>query len=226
MLSKPEQKFTYIFACIVILELICGYITNLSSLHYFTKPLIVVSLLIFFFTRSPFLNKTIRTFMILALICSLIGDVALLFDDINPNYFIIGLASFLVAHVMYVLVFLKQKDSKKSPIGFMIAMLLYAAFLFYMLKDGLGDLLIPVIVYMIVILSMSTTAYLRYKLDNIVSYNWVFSGALLFMLSDSILALDKFYQPLPLSSVLIMLTYALAQYCIVIGILKHNENLR
>ena len=127
---------------------------------------------------------------------------------------------------MYVLVFLKQKDSKKSPKGFMVAMLIYAALLFYMLKDGLGDLLIPVIVYMIVILSMSTTAYLRHKQDNVISYNWVFSGALLFMLSDSILALDKFYQPLPMSSVLIMLTYALAQYCIVIGILKHKENLR
>jgi uncharacterized membrane protein YhhN len=226
MLSKAEQKFTGIFAIIVIIELICDYFTNLSSLHYFTKPLIVLSLLIFFFTRSQFLNKTIRVFMILALICSLIGDVALLFDDINPNYFIIGLASFLVAHVMYVLVFLKQKDPKKSPIGFMIAMFLYALFLFYMLKGGLGDLLIPVIVYMIVILSMSTTAFLRQKYKNNTSYNWVFIGAVLFMISDSILALNKFYQPLPLSSIGIMLSYALAQYCIVIGILKHKEKLR
>ncbi|MBR9845672.1 MAG: lysoplasmalogenase [Algicola sp.] len=226
MLSKPVQKFTYIYSLIVSIELICGYFTNLASLHYFTKPLIVLSLLIFFFIRSQFMNKTIRTLMIFALICSLIGDVALLFDIINPNYFIVGLASFLLAHVLYVSVFLKQRAHKKTPVGFMIVMLLYAALLFYVLKDGLGDLLIPVLVYMLVILSMSTTAYLRRKENNVTSFNWVFAGALLFMLSDSILALNKFYQTLPLSSVLIMLTYALAQYSIVIGILKYNEKLR
>jgi len=54
----------------------------------------------------------------------------------------------------------------------------------------------------------------------------VFIGAILFMFSDSILALNKFLQPIPLSSILIMLSYAFAQFCIVIGILKHNEKLR
>ncbi|WP_033956306.1 lysoplasmalogenase [Psychroserpens jangbogonensis] len=226
MLSKVEQKFSGIYAIIVIIELICGNFADLETIHYFTKPLIVLSLLIFFFTQNQLINKTIKTLMVLALVFSLIGDVALLFDAINPNYFIIGLASFLLAHVMYVLVFLKQRNKNKNPLGFIILMLGYAALLFYVLNDGLGDLLIPVVVYMIVILSMSTSAYLRQKLNNTISYNWVFIGAILFMLSDSILALDKFYQPLPLSSISIMLTYALAQYCIVIGILKHNKQMR
>lgn len=226
MLSKPVQKFTYIYTFLVSIELVCGYFTNLASLHYFTKPLIVLSLLIFFFIRSQFMNKTIRTLMIFALICSLIGDVALLFDTINPNYFIVGLASFLLAHVLYVSVFLKQRTQNKSSLTFIVVMLLYASLLFYLLKDGLGDLLISVLVYMLVILSMSTTAYLRRKENNVASFNWVFTGALLFMLSDSILALNKFYHAFSLSSILIMLTYALAQYSIVIGILKYNEKLR
>ncbi|WP_431136014.1 lysoplasmalogenase [Psychroserpens mesophilus] len=226
MLTKTEQKFTGLFAIIVSIELICGTFTELATLHYFTKPFVVLSLLIFFLIQSQLVNKAIKTFTILALVSSLIGDIALLFDDINSSYFIIGLASFLLAHVMYVIVFLKQRHQKKNPLGFIILMLVYAAFLFYLLKDGLGDLLIPVVIYMIVILSMSTAAYLRQNHNNTVSYNWVFTGAILFMLSDSILALDKFYEPFTLSSVGIMLTYALAQYCIVIGILKHNETLR
>ncbi len=226
MLTKTEQQFTWIFIIIVIVELICGQVNNFSTIHYFTKPLIVISLLLFFFNQSKQLNSFIKTFTILALVFSLIGDVALLFDGINPIYFIVGLASFLLAHVMYVLVFLKQRDKKKKPLGFISLMLIYAAFLFYILKDGLGDLLIPVIVYMIVILSMSTSAFLREKQNNIASYNWVFVGAILFMVSDSILALDKFYQSFQLSSLLIMSTYALAQYCIVIGILKLRTNLR
>lgn len=226
MLTKTEQQFTWIFIIIVIVELICGQVNNFSTIHYFTKPFIVISLLLFFFNQSKQLNSFIKTFTILALVFSLIGDVALLFDGINPIYFIVGLASFLLAHVMYVLVFLKQRDKKKKHLGFISLMLFYAAFLFYILKDGLGDLLIPVIVYMIVILSMSTSAFLREKQNNIASYNWVLLGAILFMVSDSILALDKFYQSFQLSSLLIMSTYALAQYCIVIGILKLRTNLR
>ncbi|WP_323788621.1 lysoplasmalogenase [Psychroserpens sp.] len=223
MLSKAEQKFTGIFAVIVIIELLCGSFADFAALHYFTKPLIIVSLLLFFYTRNHRLDPTIKKLMILALVFSLIGDVALLFDTINPVYFIIGLGSFLLAHGMYVIVFLKQRNPQKSPLGFMALMLVYAAFLFYILKDGLGELLLPVIVYMMVILSMSTTAFLRQKQNNSKSYNWVFIGAILFMISDSILAIDKFYQPLELSSIGIMLTYALAQYCIVIGILKYDS---
>ncbi|WP_425076995.1 lysoplasmalogenase [Psychroserpens sp. S379A] len=226
MLTKTEQQFTWIFIIIVIVELICGQVNNFSTIHYFTKPLIVISLLLFFFNQSKQLNSFIKTFTILALVFSLIGDVALLFDGYNPIYFIVGLASFLLAHVMYVLVFLKHRDSSKNSLGFIGLMLFYAAFLFYILKDGLGDLLIPVIVYMIVILSMSTSAFLREKQNNIASYNWVLLGAILFMVSDSILALDKFYQSFQLSSLLIMSTYALAQFCIVIGILKQNSNSR
>ena len=223
MLSKTEQKFSGIYAILVSIELICGNVVELATIHNFTKPLIVVSLLIFFFSRSRLLDNSIKTLMILALVFSLIGDVALLFDAINPNYFITGLASFLLAHVMYILVFIKQRDKQKKPLGFIALMLVYAALLFYMLTDGLGDLFVPVIIYMIVILSMSTSAFLRNKQNNLISYNWVFLGAILFMISDSILAIDKFYQPLTLSSISIMLTYALAQYCIVIGILKHNK---
>jgi uncharacterized membrane protein YhhN len=223
MLSKTEQKFTGIYAIIVLFELLCGTFQDLSSLHYFTKPLIIVSLLIFFFSKSKALQKTIRIRTILALVFSLIGDIALLFDSIKPNYFMIGLASFLLAHVMYILVFLKQRNQNQSPLIFMVAMFIYATLLFYFLKDGLGDLIFAVIIYMIVILTMSTTAFLRTKHPNNNSYNWVFSGALIFMISDSILAIDKFYQPLAMSSISIMLTYALAQYCIVLGILKMNK---
>ena len=226
MLSKTEQRFSVIYALIVIIELICGSSNNLTTLHYFTKPLIVLSLLVFFLIQSNSLNRITKSLMLSALVLSLIGDIALLFDSVNAMYFIVGLASFLVAHVMYMLLFLKQRDHNKKPLLFVILMLLYASILFYLLKDGLGDLLIPVIIYMLVILGMSTTAFLRIKDNNIKSYYWVFIGSILFMISDSILALDKFHQPLTLSSIGIMLTYALAQYCIVIGILKLNLNLR
>jgi len=107
MLTKTEKLFTAIYALLVTAELICTNIDRLADFHFVTKPAIVVSLLIFFFMKSTHLNTTTKLVMVLALLFSLIGDVALLFDAVNPTYFILGLASFLIAHVMYILVFLR-----------------------------------------------------------------------------------------------------------------------
>jgi uncharacterized membrane protein YhhN len=51
----------------------------------------------------------------------------------------------------------------------------------------------------------------------------ILAGAAFFMISDSLLALNKFYEPLPFSNISIISTYALAQYSIVLGILKQND---
>ena len=119
--------------------------------------------------------------------------------------------------------FLRHRNPKQS-IGFIaLLLIIYASGLFYLLKDGLGEMLIPVVVYMVVILTMAVTAFLRKAKVSPLSYNLVLIGAICFMLSDSILALNKFYQPIPWSNVSIMITYALAQYLIVIGILKSTK---
>jgi len=102
----------------------------------------------------------------------------------------------------------------------MLLLLLYAIGLFYFFKDGLGDLFIPVIIYMFVILMMLTTAFLREGTVPKNSYNLVFLGAIFFIISDSLLALNKFYSPLPLSGIWIMTTYSIAQSFIVLGLKK------
>lgn len=83
-------------------------------------------------------------------------------------------------------------------------------------------MLIPVGIYMVVILIMAIVAYLRKGVVVNSSYQLVLVGALFFILSDSIIALNKFYQPLTGSNISIILTYALAQYLIVNGILKSS----
>lgn len=112
---------------------------------------------------------------------------------------------------------------KKSPFGFIAVLLIYAACLFYFLKDGLGFMLVPVVDYMIVILTMATTAYLRKHKVTMCYYGLVFSGYLYFMAYDSILAFNTFYQLLVWSNISIMVTHAFAQYLIVIGVLKLRD---
>lgn len=219
-LTNTEKQFSILFFVIVLFEILTGSTETLQIAHYIAKPAIVISLIFLFIKTSGGISKSIKRITLLALGFSVLGDILLLFVDKSPHFFTVGLVAFLLAHIMYILVFLKHRNKQKSIFGFVILLLVYASGLFYLLKDGLGDMLIPVIIYMIVILSMATTAFMRKGIVSHMSYNLVFVGAIFFMISDSILALDKFYQPLPLSNISIMLTYALAQFLIVIGILK------
>ena len=224
MLTKPEKQFALVFSCIVILELVSNYNVALSKLHFAVKPMIVLSLVGFVYWQSKTLQSSRRSLLLLALICSLLGDILLMFNAQNPQFFIFGLIAFLVAHIMYILLFVKDRNSSKNILPFVIILLIYASALFYLLKNGLGNMLIPVIIYMLVILTMATTAILRKDNVSKQSYFLVFMGALLFMLSDSLLALNMFYKPIPLANFAIMITYALAQFLIVIGILKQPKD--
>ncbi len=222
-LSKSEKTFTLIFSIIVLLELITGNIESLSQLHYYTKPLILISLILFFWDQSHNFSKSIRNITLLALLFSLTGDILLMFVGKTANFFIGGLIAFLLAHVMYILTFLKKLNKSLNPLPIIIILLIYAIGIFYIIKDGLSDMQIPVLLYLTVILTMVAMALFRKgKVPN-VSYNLVFIGALFFMISDSVLAINKFYQFFASSGLIIMFTYTLAQYLIVMGILKQGD---
>lgn len=224
MLTKTEKSFSILFFIIVFAELFFGSIESLLQFHYFTKPLILISLIVFFCKQSQHLNKSTRNITFLALIFSLTGDILLMFVNTNPNFFIGGLIAFLIAHLMYIAVFYKSRNETANTLPIIVILLIYASIIFYFLKDGLGDMLIPVLAYLLVILIMAATAFLR-KRANKNSYILIFVGAVFFMISDSLLALNKFHEPLPLSNISIILTYALAQYFIVLGILKQKDKI-
>ncbi|MAB50027.1 MAG: lysoplasmalogenase [Flavobacteriaceae bacterium] len=223
-LTNTEKQFSILFFVIVLFEIITGSTENLQIAHYIAKPAIVISLMFLFIKTSEGISKSIKRITLLALGFSVLGDILLMFVDQSPHFFTVGLVAFLLAHIMYIVVFLRHRNKQKSILSFVILLLVYASGLFYLLKDGLGEMLVPVIIYMIVILSMATSAFMRKGIVNSSSYNLVFIGAIFFMISDSILALNKFYQPIPFSNISIMLTYALAQYLIVLGILKLKKH--
>jgi uncharacterized membrane protein YhhN len=222
-LTKPEKQFTLIFSLILVLELICNQFESLTQWHFFTKPLIVISLIVFFFSQSKTIQKTIRNFMLLALLFSLAGDILLMYDDQDPMFFMFGLVVFLKAHIMYIIVFLKHRNKSRNLIPFIALLIIYGAGLFYLLKDGLGAMFLLVVVYMIVILTMATTAFLRKGNVPKLNYNLVFLGAILFLVSDSLLSLNMFHKTIPFANIMIMLTYGLAQFFIVLGILKQSN---
>lgn len=223
MLTKYQKSFTFLFILIVCFELACTSIVSLKPVHYFSKPLILTALIVFFVFEGKALSNRVKSLMLTALLFSLLGDILLMFVDLSPYYFIGGLLAFLCAHITYVILFLGKRNKQSKPNGYIIILLIYASSLFYLLYHHLGDMLIPVVVYVFAILLMAITAALRKGLVSKISYTFVLIGALLFVISDSVLAINKFHTAFNASGIIIMLTYALAQYCIVMGVLKQND---
>ena len=221
MKYKLQIPFAVIFWIIVAANSI-GIAADMPMLHFITKPLLIpVLVLLVVFTKTVAPRQSL---LITGLVFSWLGDMFLLFEYRNTLFFIFGLLCFLTTHVFYITWFLKIKSPgisllKKQPLLF-IAVVGYGITLVWFLYPHLGDLKIPVMVYATVICTMllcSLHIFLKVNKPANVLY---LLGAVLFVLSDSLLAINKFYQPFAFAGVLIMLTYCGAQYFIVTGFIK------
>jgi uncharacterized membrane protein YhhN len=193
------------------------------EMRFFSKPMILIGLIIYFFRITRPIASTLLTKSILsALIFSWAGDILLLW----PHLFIYGLGAFLMAQICYIIGF---KLAQSGPSGldqmnfikiffFNLPIYLAAAFTFYLINPNLGSMKIPVILYIIVIVSMVATARERFKKCNSASFWQVFIGAVLFFISDGIIAISRFFKDFPESEIIIMGTYVIAQLLIVMGI--------
>ncbi|HKQ78941.1 MAG TPA: lysoplasmalogenase [Blastocatellia bacterium] len=155
----------------------------------------------------------------MALAFSSLGDALL---DLDPEgLFIRGLLSFLVAHFIYILLFVRNWIRPLRPQGWQLALqalvLIYSMLMSHWLAPSLGAAAAPVMLYVCVLTVMVASAILA-----VFSKPWVYSGAILFLISDSILAINKFKSPVPLRGYLVWATYYLAQYGIAIGFLREK----
>lgn len=202
--------------------------------EYIFKPALMISLATYFYQTMPKQQSSIdrnhshnmpkQDYLILAaLIFSCLGDIALMFKD----GFLPGLSFFLIAHVLYIIAFLYDNKgfifSKIDRLLWSVIILAAGVGLILYLLPHLGQMSIPVVIYAITILTMLLTTLNRWKSVNNSSFQWVFLGASLFVISDSMIAISRFVQPFIFSGSLIMLTYALGQYLIVMGYLKRND---
>lgn len=163
--------------------------------------------------------------LVIAILFCWAGDVLLMFTENNELFFLLGLAAFLIGHIFYMLTFNKMAD--KNSIGkplqplFYLIPLLFAVSLLIVLFPNLGEMKVPVIAYAIVISFMCVAAMRRWQRTDIPSFVTVLTGAVLFIFSDALIAINKFHTPFNAASLLIMITYIAAQYLIITGLLKH-----
>lgn len=134
--------------------------------------------------------------------------------------FPLGLALFLLGHVVYIITFLRDFQLQSARLWLVVLILGFAFGMATLLTSKVGPLLIPVYCYLVVISLMCISAVMRQSSNNLVVY-----GALIFLASDSTLAFNKFVAPLTGADYLVMGTYFVAQFLILYGFLtqRHDE---
>lgn len=165
-------------------------------------------------TTGP--ETSIYSWLIVAgLVCSLAGDIFLVLPS---NRFIQGLTSFFMAHLFYIGAFLMvvTEWSPSSMIMFGLLLAVIAGLFAYKIlpqakTQGGGTLQVAVFSYILVIALMVWLACMTYNL-------WIITGALLFFISDAILAWDRFVHKLSWGNMAVMITYFSAQYLIALSI--------
>jgi len=172
----------------------------------FLLKILPLLLLLALLLRTP--NRP--RWLVLALCLSMLGDVLLALD--GRNWFVYGLAAFLLSHLTYIQV---MRPLVRFRWHWPLPYLLFAAVVLGLMWPGLGAMAWPVLAYIGVILAMSLSTWCSGQHNR-----WLVAGGLLFISSDTLLGLNKFWQPLPMAGLLIMLTYYGAQYALIRGFLQ------
>ncbi len=206
------------FFIILVIHLVALAISN-TWLQQLSKPLIVIFLGWYVLLATHNHPHPWKKWLLTALIFSLAGDVLLMLQASNELFFLLGLGAFLVAHLFYILLFhLIRIAEQVRPRTWILGLIaIYYTALILFLSPYLGSLTLPVRVYGIVISFMLMLA-IHLRFINLRSAGWsILLGAALFVASDSLLAINKFYRPFYGANLLIMLSYGLAQWFIVKG---------
>ncbi len=204
-------------------------IFNLPQFTFYSKPFLLTLLIIYFATQTKSISSNLKYLFLTGLIFSLLGDSLLLFSTNGSKastFFILGLIAFLITHLCYIFLFKKMLTRQKGilhlkPVLYLPFVLFYFTFIAFLWPGIPKTMTIPVIIYAATIIFMLSTAMnLKDRIKN-QHYVLIFSGALLFLISDSLIGINRFqndFFPFDSFRFWIMLTYLSAQLLLTIGI--------
>ncbi len=165
---------------------------------YVLKPLstlLVIAIAAMSLLRSDY-NLLYTIGVLIGLVLSLGGDIALMFSE-NAKAFMIGLVLFLLAHVVYTITFTLINGILNTSWISTLALLVIGAGFYQVLQPGLGDMKDAVIAYMVIISAMVDQALSTFSGSTFsTAQAWLIGlGAVLFYISDMILAANRFWRP-------------------------------
>lgn len=211
---------TLIFIILAI-SYILSILIKPYSFSWLVKILPILFLITVAWQHCKFRNESqphrVAIFFITGLLFSSCGDFLL--DNNTEDWFIFGLGAFFIAHVCYLITLrpfnIRLTNKRAAILGIYLA---FGLMMFLKLIDGLGELFIPVLAYMTVLLLMALATVFTHR-----SNAWLVAGGISFVLSDSLIGFDKFNSPILLNHVWVMCSYYFAQYALVKGYLRSLE---
>ncbi|MGI9590764.1 MAG: lysoplasmalogenase [Myxococcota bacterium] len=212
MLPEPINAILCLLALASAVACIAAYETGHDSAARVFKPLTMVWVLAIALQPSLSTPASYRALVVAGLAFSLAGDVFLM---LPTERFVAGLASFLIAHLLYIAAFAAAAAfDPRVLVPFVgLAVLIYAV-----LHRHVGPLRLPVLAYVATIGAMAWLATARWLAVGQLGSLLAFIGALLFVVSDAALALDRFVRPIRHSPALVLGTYFPAQLLIALSI--------
>jgi len=201
------------------------------DLIFATKPLLLIFLSLWFFLETRSDSSRFTRYILGGFIFSIFGDTFLMFNENGAGgeiFFLLGLGSFLITHLFYVAAFLEYRKSEVGFVGqnkwlflpFFLFLLMNTAFLW---KGIPVDMKIPVVVYSSAIVAMTMSCLnLKTKVSS-QSFQILFGGVLLFLISDTFIGINKFHTTLPYARILIMIPYLLGQFFIAQGAVRLKD---
>lgn len=227
---KMNDKYKLLLTIYVLLSIVNIIVENAELTYwvYFTKPLLLTTLSLWFWLSTNKNSSLFSRLVLTGLIFSIGGDSFLMFvepsgsNESGQQFFIFGLLCFLLAHLAYLAAFLKYTSTtngflKNKPAFLLLFLAFFIGNILFLWPALPVDLQVPVSVYSFVIISMAAgAANLKGKIPPVI-FKVLFIGVVLFILSDSMIAVNKFHPhdfSVPYPRVLIMLSYLISQYLI------------
>ncbi|MBN1481301.1 lysoplasmalogenase [candidate division KSB1 bacterium] len=207
---KPAVLFFPVL-CVTVFLLIRAEIRQNRRQVYFVKPvstlLVIAAAAIAFLLPSP--QPKYTTFILAGLLFSLGGDIVLMFQSASKA-FRLGLVLFLIAHVAYTIIFSLYGALSLWDVLTAAILLIIGVSFYQLIKKNLGAMKIPVILYIVIISVMVNRAFaaLVSPVFNLMQAVMIAAGALLFYLSDFILAANRFWKPWPYHRISLGFYYA------------------
>ncbi|SHG55209.1 Uncharacterized membrane protein YhhN [Flagellimonas flava] len=198
---KVRSGINLLIFCSACFAIFTDYMGR-ELLYSIFKPLTTILVIsILFFGKNSGLIR-FKNIMVAALIFCLLGDMLLLQD----KFFVFGLGSFLIAHLLLAYGFGVLESFQFQWISGILFLGLGLS-IFFWLKPDLGNLEIPVAVYILAICFMAWQGFGLWLKKRILTYALIAIAVFLFMFSDTMIAVNKFKSPFPLSGVVVLGTY-------------------
>lgn len=216
-MNRTSTRIVSILICCAVAQTIVGHLAHSPWLVYIFKPLATILILGIALANWIAQKQNYALWISVGLACSLVGDVLLMWPE---KYFVTGLVAFLLAHLAYLASFTR---GVKFPASWRVWGLYLAigTGVFLVLNGGVPSELKPAVaLYGFAETMMAAQAMGRFLRLQTGAARLAAVGGIFFMVSDGLLAVDRFRAPIPYAAIAVLAPYYVAQVLIALSTIR------